>query len=115
MSAFFRFSAPERPVVAVRFTAFVPVARDLVPLTVTATLESETPKGAGEVSRPLLLPMVFSFSFVGELVIEEMPFEDERGLLIDVDETVAEHVVVDAALLLDDGEQVSVANSGGRD
>ena len=82
-NAFFRFSAFERPLVAVRFTAFVPAVAVLIVATGSDTFESDTPRGAGDVRRSLLeLLVVFSFSFVALLC-----GDDEAEGVIEVDAT----------------------------
>lgn len=113
--AFLRFSAPESPPVAARFTAFVAAVAPPAPANGAATFESERPSGAEEVRRSLPVPVVFSFSSVVEEFDGETPFEEDNGFPRGNGvEDIEEKVVVGGAVEDEDEEDGVLVNSTGR-
>ena len=107
-NAFLRFSAPVRPLAAVRLTAFVPAAAVSADATGAATFESATPSGAGDVKRSFSEAFVGPFSSVLADTVEDALFDGER--LFPDDEDV--RVVV--GVLLDADADTELLNSAGR-
>ena len=103
-----RFSAPVKPPVADRLTAFVPAAAESADVTAAATFESATPSGAGEVRRSFSEPFAGPFSSVLEDAVEDALFDEGRLFPDDGDVNVVFGVLEDA------DTDAELSNSAGR-